>query len=177
MRKMGKLTLIMVLPAAVLFSACTGSPGDSQNVSIGNRLRILEDREEIRQLLVDYGRTIDARDFDGFANLFSKDAEYAGGGGGDPVKGSEAIAGLLKNIIEENPTGLKSPNYHLFANEIIQVDGDEAAAVSKGIFVVPGNNGQPDPVMLATYEDKFVRENGKWKFKSRIVRSDMPSLE
>ena len=167
----------MIVFSVVALSACINEPVDLQNVSIENRLRVLEDRGKIRQLLVDYGRTLDTRDFDGFARLFAKDAEYTGGGGGDPVRGPEAIAGLLKDVFEANPTGVRSPNFHLFANEIIQVDGDEAIASSKGVFVVPGDNDQPESVMLATYEDMLVREDGVWKFKRRIVRSDIPSAE
>ncbi len=144
--------------------------------SIETRLRRLEDREEIRQLLIEYGRTLDRRDFAGFSNLFARDAEYAGGGGTAVIKGPEAIGKLLKEIFSKNPSGLNSPNFHLFANTTIQVQGDEATALSKGVFVVRGGDNLPETVMLATYHDLLIREDGAWKFKRRVVVGDIPSL-
>jgi uncharacterized protein (TIGR02246 family) len=146
-----------------------------KNEPIEARLRILEDREEIRQLMIDYGRTLDQRDFAGFAKLFARGAEYGGGGGNGRTKGPEAIAKLLEDIFRKNPTNVNTPNFHLFCNETIQVNSDQATAVSKGIFVAPGDDKKPDAVMLATYRDVFIRENGAWKFKQRIVQGDIPS--
>jgi len=143
--------------------------------SIEARLQSLEDREQIRKLLVDYGRTLDQRDFAAFARLFAQDAEYRGGGNNGMTKGAEAISRLLEDVFQKNPTGVKSPNFHLFSNETIQVNGNRAVALSKGIFVVPGDNNRPEMVMLATYRDVLVREEGIWKFKQRIVQGDIPS--
>ena len=180
---MKNLISISIVVSAVVFciTCSTGSKDPQSNnslkgVLLETRLQILEDREEIRQLLIDYGRTLDKRDFNGFSKLFTQDAEYFGGAGGDAIKGPDAIAKFLKDIFEQNPSGVKSPNFHLFANESIQVNGDEATASSKGIFVVPDGNDQPETVMLATYKDILVRENGMWKFKQRVVQSDIPSL-
>ena len=151
---------------------------DSKTVkpaSIEERLRALEAREEIRQRMIDYGRTLDQRDFAGFSKLFAHDAEYGSGGGGGVMKGPEAIAKLLEDVMRKNPTNLNTPNFHLFCNEIIQVNGDKATAVSKGIFVVRGDQDKPEAVMLATYTDEFIREKGAWKFKRRMVQGDIPS--
>jgi uncharacterized protein (TIGR02246 family) len=165
--------------AAVAVLAALGAALHAQIVSpvknaVEVRLRALEDREEIRQLMIDYGRTLDRRDFAGFAKLFTRDAEYGGGGGGGVTKGAEAIARLLEDTFRKNPTNLNTPNFHLFMNETIHVDGVQATALSKGLFVVRGDNNKPDAVMLASYRDLFVRENGVWKFKQRIVQGDIP---
>ena len=162
---------IMVLLAAPVI---VGGFAEGEDM-IETRLRRLEDREEIRQLLVDYGRTLDQRDFVGFAKLFAEDAEYVSGGGSAITKGAEAIGRSLEEVFRRNPTGLGSPNFHVFANEMIQVNGDEAVATSKGMFVVPGDNSKPEIVMLATYSDVLMRESGCWKFKRRVVRGDLPA--
>jgi hypothetical protein len=91
------------------------------------------------------------------------------------IKGGAAIAKALEDILRRNPTGFRSPNFHLFANEIIRIDGDEATAVSKGIFVVPGDGDKPDLVMLATYRDVLTRDGGRWKFRRRVVHGDIPA--
>ncbi len=146
-----------------------------QSESMEARLRMLEDREEIRRLMIQYGSTLDQRDFTGFSKLFARDAEYGGGGGGGVTKGPEAIARLLEDVFRKNPTNVNTPNFHLFCNEVIQTNGDQATAVSKGIFVVRGNDDTPDAVMLATYRDLLIREDGVWKFKQRLVHGDIPS--
>ena len=143
--------------------------------SIETRLRVLEDREEIRHLLIEYGRLLDQRDFGGFAKLFAEDAEYFGGGSIYATRGPAAIARFIEEVFRRNPSELRFPNFHLFANETIQVNGDEAVAVSKGIFVVPTEADTPEMVMMATYNDVLVRDNGRWKFKRRVVHSDLPA--
>lgn len=162
--------------AVFLYPGMAQASGAGRNESIEIRLHHLEDREEIRQLLVDYGRTLDQRDFVGFSMLFAENAEYGSGAGTEVTKGRAAIGKLLEDIFRKNPTGLRSPNFHLFANVSIELKGDEAVATSKGIFVVPGELDKPEMVMLATYNDLLVRENGRWKFKRRIVHSDIPSV-
>jgi len=159
---------LTVQGAAQSLDSRSGEPMES-------RLRRLEDREEIRRLLVDYGRTLDQRDFGAFAGLFAEDAEYAGGGGTDAIKGAAAIGKSLEEIFRKNPTGLRSPNFHLFTNEVIEIHGDEATALSKGLFVVPGDDNKPGMVMLATYSDTLTRESGRWKFKRRVVHGDIPA--
>ncbi len=163
--------------AIVALSASSyGTPSAAgSDSSVETRLAQLESREQIRVLFNDYGRTLDARDFAAFGRLFAKDAEYVSGPG-EPAKGPAAIQAMLTNIMGKNPSHLPEPNFHLFFNESIQVDGDHAHARSKGGFVVPDpQNNRIDMVFLATYEDDLVREDGTWKFQRRVVHSDLPA--
>ncbi len=75
----------------------------------------------IRGLMHAYGRLIDARDWDGFAALWTNDAAYAAGPGRDTLKGGPAIASFLRNVISSNPAGVGEPNFHVFFNEEIHV--------------------------------------------------------
>ena len=62
------------------------------------RLQRIEDREEIRELLTDYGRYLDKRDFDSFSRLFAeKEGEWIGGMG--KAKGRQAILKLMEDTI------------------------------------------------------------------------------
>jgi hypothetical protein len=160
---------VVIMAAAGIFSGLL--------LHIEMRLRGLEAREEIGQLLINYGRTLDQRDFKAFSKLFATDAEYGGGAGNGMTKGPEAIAKLLEDVFQKNPTQVNAPNYHLFANEVIQVNGDRAIALSKGIFVVRSDTNKPEAIMLATYNDILIRENGIWKFKQRIVQGDIPPTQ
>jgi uncharacterized protein (TIGR02246 family) len=167
--------VLAALSIAGMIGAGAAQSSAGSGDSLEARLRRLEDKEEIRRLLLEYGRTIDQRDFEAFSRLFARDAEYVGGGGMGAIKGGAAIAKSMEEIIRQNPTGVRSPNFHLFANEMIQVDGDQATALSKGIFVVPGDGNKPDMLMLATYSDVLTRENGRWKFRRRVVHGDIPA--
>ena len=138
------------------------------------RLQRLEDREAIRTLLMDYGRFLDQRNFVAFSQLFSEqEGEWIGGMG--RAKSSQAILKLMEDTIGKDSKGISAPNYHLFNNELISVEGDQARASTKWMFVVQGEAGRPEPFYLGHYEDTIVRENGHWKFLRRTVYGDIPA--
>src|SRR5690606_10232535 len=111
--------------------------GDADATSA--RLAQLEDREQIRQLLVDYGATLDRRDFAGFADLFTVDAEYAGGG--PAARGRAAIRAQLEEILGSNPSNLPGPNFHLSFNPSVTLLADRATARSLGAYTAPDPAG------------------------------------
>ena len=144
----------------------------SRHEALESRVQKLEDREEIRQLLMDYGRFLDQRDFRAFSELFAKtEGEWIGGMG--RAKGSQAIRELMESTIGRNSS--KTRSVHLFTNETIHINGDQATALTKWIFVVPGESNRPQLVFLGHYEDSMVRENGRWKFLRRVVHADIPT--
>lgn len=163
-----------VLVAAVqLLPVCTLAVDDAAVRDMQRRLQVLEDREEIRSLLIEYGRTLDARDFKAFSELFAQDTGTWDGGMG-VAKGPEAIRKLMEETIGRNTGGIRSPNFHLFDNVVITVDGDRATAVSKWSFIVQGEDNRPQWVYLGHYHDTFIRENGRWKFLLRKVTGAIP---
>jgi hypothetical protein len=79
---------------------------------------------------------------------------------------------LLEQLITSNATGA---NLHTYANEKITLEGSNSAtALSRGAFYVQDVAGQPQLLMLATYRDELVREDGVWKFQRREVQGDIP---
>jgi uncharacterized protein (TIGR02246 family) len=166
-------------PLLIMAMLCCGAaPAAAQTAQGGNelaaRVRALEDREAIRTLWAEYGRTLDARDFAAFSRLFSKDAEFVGGPG-SPAKGPAAIGAFLEKAIGTNYPNSKGRNFHLYFNESIDLHGDEGTAVSKGGFVMTSSdNSKADFLLLATYRDQFIREDGRWKFKRREVSGEIP---
>lgn len=153
------------LVATALLAACQPAAPDRS-----------EDRAAIHGLLVDYGRTLDARDFDRFAALFARDGVYvAGGGGGQPLSGAEA-GEAMRRTFAENALGFAEPNYHVFFNETVAFTGpDSAEATSQSLYMVPDDTGAPRAAMMAQYDDELVREDGRWKFARRVVRGLMPA--
>ena len=82
------LLLLTLLPLAA-----------QQDKSLAARVQRLEDMEEIRTVLLDYGRFLDSRDFAAYSRLFAKDGEWVGGFG--TVQGPAAI----QTFMEKNITG------------------------------------------------------------------------
>ena len=139
------------------------------------RLQRLEAREQIEELFTAYGATLDRRDFAAFGRLFSEDAVY-GGGPGEPTHGRAAIQAQLEKTISSNPSHLPMPDFHLYFNPAIQVDGDHATAQSKGAYVIPNlQTHGAEIIFLVSYEDTFVRRNGHWLFQQRMLHAGIPA--
>ncbi|WP_235913439.1 nuclear transport factor 2 family protein [Croceibacterium salegens] len=154
--------IAIAIAAALALAACS-QPGSEA-----------ADRAAIHDLLMDYGKTIDARDFDGFAALFASDGVYVGGAGGE-TRGTEAGA-AMKQTFAENALGFGELNFHVFFNEQVELTGpDSATATSKSFFMVPGEDGAPKPALMAEYHDTIVRQDGKWKFSRREVHGLLPA--
>ena len=47
--------------------------------SLEARVQKVEDENAIRELLIEYGRRLDAHDLEGYSQLFAKDGEWIGG--------------------------------------------------------------------------------------------------
>lgn len=168
MKRWPYLAGMMVL---LLISACTAP---AVRDGLDTRVRLLEDREQIRQLLVDYGAMLDRRDFDGFGRLFAAEAEYASGPG-QATRGREAIAAQLQRVMGSNPSGLPAPNFHLSFNPAIDVQGDRATAFSLGAYTAPdAGAGSTRLVFFVWYRDALVREAGRWVFQRREIGSGPP---
>jgi hypothetical protein len=159
--------------AALLIGGTLLPPhADAQkNAPLAARLQRVEDVEEIRTVLISYGRTLDAHDFTGYSHLFAKEGEWIGGFG--TVKGPAAIeAFMVKNI---GSPGKAGGTYHLLTNFMIDVKGDTATAWSRWTFVTPGPDRKPAMAQGGHYEDTLIREDGHWKFKRREAFTDIPA--
>lgn len=139
------------------------------------RLQRLEARQEIEELFTAYGETLDRKDFPAFGRLFAEDATY-GGGPGEPTRGRAAIQAQLQQTITSNPSHLPTPDFHLYFNPSIQVDGDHATAHSKGAYVIPDlQTHGAQIIFLVSYDDTFVRRNGHWLFQQRMLHAGIPA--
>ena len=158
-----RLTIVCVL---LLVSAVAPA---AQTRSLESQVRRLQDKEEIQQLLLDYGRHLDSRDFGAYAGLFAADGEWTGGFG--TVKGRPEIKAFMEKNMGTGPN--RGGSYHLLSNFVITVDGDTATAWSRWAFVVPQERGAAIS-QAGRYDDSLVRENGVWKFKRRVASNDTP---
>ena len=170
--KLPKIVTNAVLLASALSICLNFSTGFAQtNSTVEARLRRLEDIEEIRTLMLDYGRFLDARDLVAYSKLFAKDGEWVGGFG--TARGPEEILAFMQKNLGTGPN--RTNTFHILSNFEIEVKGDTATAWSRWTFIVPGADGKTAISQAGRYDDIFVREAGHWKFKRRTASNDTPA--
>jgi uncharacterized protein (TIGR02246 family) len=164
-----------------LFSVCVAiAAGSLMSVTaqapnaLAARVQTLEDRDAIRALLVSYAHTLDTRDFDGFEQLWARDAEFIGGGGNN-AKGPKAIRDLLQGLLGKNGAPVPGRDFHLVMNQTVDVNGDMATGYSRGTWVNTNAEKRLQWSIITNYYDQFVREDGRWKFKRHQIGGMPPT--
>ena len=155
-----------------LSAAALAQTAGSKARSLEARIQRLEDTQEIRDLLTNYGRLLDAHDLAGYSQLFAKNGEWVGGFGS--AKGPAAIQALMEKNLGATAKGIPGSTYHLLTNFMIKVNGDRATAWSRWSFTVTGANRNPSILYGGHYDDTLVREDGHWKFLRRVAVNDIP---
>ena len=153
------------------FLAAQAPRSGQTDPSIAARLQRLEDIEEIRTVLLDYGRFLDSRDLAAYSRLFAKDGEWVGGFGSS--KGPAEILAFMQKNLGTGPN--RNNSYHILSNFEIDVKGDTATAWSRWTFIVPAADGKPVISQAGRYDDTLIREEGRWKFKRRVASNDIPA--
>jgi uncharacterized protein (TIGR02246 family) len=168
-RNIVRFTVVLLLSAgSTQAPAQAPAPAKQSHATVEQRLRIIEDKDEIRELLIAYGRDFDKRDFTAYANLFASDGVWVGGADGShPYTGPAAI---LEFVTKTYPPSSYPGSFHIMSSVSIQILGENSAtAWSRWTYVVLGAQGAPTPFAAGHYEDRLAREGGVWKFKHRQV--------
>ena len=166
MRHLALLTAIAVVASVggSIVPAVAAAPAEE-------RLQRIEDHIAIERLIMDYGVALDKRDFDAYSSLFAKNGSWSGSIG--TFTGPAAIkAAMLKAFAGPGSKNIGS-NFHVLTNPIIDITGDTATATSKWTFMRMVDN-KPVIALAGGYEDKLIRENGKWKFLARVATNPPP---
>ncbi|MEP7245215.1 MAG: nuclear transport factor 2 family protein [Gammaproteobacteria bacterium] len=160
------LTGVLLMGGALMGNAVAADMG-AKSGSLEARLQKVEDHIEIERLLMEYGVALDKRDFAAYSKLFAKTGTWSGSTG--TFTGPAEIQAAMEKSF--GPT-VKSPmtpgSFHVLTNAIIDIDGDKASALSKWTFIALVEK-KPVIAIAGVYQDTFVRENGKWKFQSRLA--------
>jgi 3-phenylpropionate/cinnamic acid dioxygenase small subunit len=120
----------------------------------------------IEHLLLEYGRTLDARDFAAYAALFAAEGEWKGAMG--TFKGPRQIQSEMERIFAGATDIPKGQNFHAMSNFDIRVQGDRATARSVFVFYQMEGN-KPIASVAGRYEDVLVRVGSAWKFLQRTA--------
>jgi len=121
----------------------------------------LSDREQIRQLQLAYVRLFDARDADGFAELYTDDAVLIQAGGKE-IRTKEKFR---KSVVNMPPKG---DGFHNMLDSDIVVDGDTARARTR----FEARSSISGAEMAGYYEDEYRRTREGWRFTRRAVLLD-----
>jgi len=140
-------------------------------------VQLLQDKEAIRDLLIEYGRRLDTGDWAGYSQLFARQGTWSGSFG--TATGPTEILAMLRKSLGAAPAydPDKVRSFHLMTNCVIHIDGDRATASSRWTNFTRGDDNKPVPRLAGRYEDVLVREDGKWRFLSRQAPRDIPNPE
>lgn len=126
--------------------------------SIEQRLQILEDKDEIRELTARYCYAVVAQDGQVLLAMFTEQGEFHMG-----AHAWRGQAELPKLYIDQ--VGQIGPKPFI-QNHVIDVAGDRATGrCAVEIRVV--ENGE-SVTACGHYEDEYQREDGRWKFAKRV---------
>ncbi len=144
--------------------------------ALARRVQVLEDKDAIRDVIHRYGYNADLGHFDDFVQTLTEDCVWDRSGGTRLPQG-----GVSRDVIvrgrDEAMASISGPHHqwmvgreqHLFADLIIEVDGDRATAV--GHLAVPFKN--EDQFMLLTcrvVRVRLVRTDGLWLISEIFFR-------
>lgn len=145
---------------------------DSKGLPVEDRLRRLEDRTELRELILAYRRHLDARDLKAYGMLFAANGEWLGGTGYG--KSPAGITAMLEERLPGNVSDAGQSSWHLVTEPEIVLYGNQATGDVTWALVARGDEGEPTLRLLGHYEDTYVREDCQWRFQRRVAHTDIP---
>ena len=151
-------------------------------MTLEERVRVLEDIEEIKKLHIRYVNKLIETDWDGVVDCFARDGSVDVNSGF--AKGKEELLKFFREKIATHHIGKESP---FVTHPYIDVDGDKATGtwLMKIEFALPRKMNPKVPEtptddapdwMEGFHEMEYIRENGKWKISSLRWRCRVFSL-
>lgn len=129
-------------------------------MALEDRVRRLEDREAITELLYEYGYRLDERDWEGWADLFTEDGEGDFEGWGTAT-GRDELVEFGRDVVGAN----FEYSAHVTHNPVVDVDGDRASA-RRYLEVFYVLTDGTTAWRQGRYDDELRRVDGEWKFAS-----------
>ena len=132
-----------------------------------------EDFFAIHNLIYSYCDCLDRGDFNGMANLFAN-ADFYVPSHPQPLAGpAEIVAAYRENVRIYPETGTPRTR-HITTNVMIESDGPDAARTQSYFIVFQATDRAPlQPIIGGRYFDRFVRLDGRWRFKERRIDCDL----
>ncbi len=131
--------------------------------SLEQRIRRLEDRFAINDLVVSYATLLDDAQWDELGDLFTLDGVFA-----SPNSTTTGRAAIIENFKKKHapfPATWHDPH-----GVVVEIDDDDHA---RGTVIGYAELGSPGLTVSTSirYQDDYRREDGRWRFASRHVLS------
>jgi len=148
---------------------------EAQVKELTAKVQTLNDMEEIKQLQKKYGYYMDTAQWGQIIPLFSDDTESVEAGDNGMIVGKEGVKKFYMGVLgkegkvdfEHRPRGWMA--YALQLQDVISLDPDGKTARGRWyVFMMVTNFQTMIPRAewgFGVYENKYVKEDGKWKFK------------
>jgi hypothetical protein len=171
--------VVAAISSLVTVAVTRGAPVAAES-STGARLQRLEDESAIRHLMIEYGHDLDTRDYVAYSKLFARDGVWEGGIG--TGRGPAGVLAMLQRTVGRNGNTPFDPNtvrsYHLDTNIMVDfIDRDHAKVFSRWTVMAKSPDNKLVPSLAGRYDDVVVREDGRWKFQSRVAPHEIPNPE
>jgi SnoaL-like domain len=151
---------------------------NSQFAALEARLKLIEDRQAIHDVIVRYCRGVDRNDPELVEAAFHDDAIDNHFGVVLPFR--EAIGTLKAARAGSNSPPSKTTSMHNLGNILIELDGDVARCesyVNVMVRIPQEAGGAIDWLHAGRYVDRFERRNGDWRIAHRTVVYDIERFD
>jgi 3-phenylpropionate/cinnamic acid dioxygenase small subunit len=123
---------------------------------------------QITNILHRYAHLMDQADFEGVGQLFAHADVYMPGDAGTFRKDPGGLTELFRRWTRVYPDTGTLRTRHITTNLILEDDGPGRAKARCYVLVVQATPNFPlQPVIAGTYEDRFERVDGVWRFAER----------
>jgi ketosteroid isomerase-like protein len=129
------------------------------------RLRRLEDRTEIDELIARYCLAMDNRDLAAIPGLFTADVRIASGDGVMNVVGRAAAVEMFRGRFT-----VLGPSNHFTHDRIVTFDPADPDRATGIVLSHAEMNRRGQPMLAAIrYHDEYRRDDGAWRFAARTL--------
>lgn len=130
---------------------------------------LVEDYLAIQQLLHKYCHVVDRGTADEVAALFHRDAVLLPRYQSDKrYEGREAVRGWYQHYMENFRAKVRYLR-HKIASPVIEITGSEATSVCYLDADSISASINEANVAFGRYDDKFIKDGGRWRFKERTI--------
>ena len=129
------------------------------------RIRRLEDRVEIGELIARYGLVMDDRDLTAMPSLFTPDVTIRSADGVMNATGRDTVVALFRGRF-----AVLGPSNHVTHDRIVAFDDADPDRATGIVLSHAEMNRRGGPMIAAIrYHDEYRRHEGRWKFASRLL--------
>lgn len=135
------------------------------SIDLERRIRRLEDRAEIAELVARYCVAMDDRDVASVPSLFTPDVTIRSADGVMDASGLDTVVEMFRGRF-----AVLGPSNHVTHDRIVTFDDADPDRAS-GLVLSHAEMNRRGGAMIAAirYHDEYRRHDGRWKFASRLM--------